>query len=162
MTPTRVPSLVLTALLAALAAWLLADGRLLPGVTYGDLPRVPVAAPLALVLLAVVELGMARVVRDRLRRRRDARGRPLGRALHPMQVARAAVLAKASSPAGALLLGAYAGLLVWLVPSSVTGERVVTAVAAGAALALVVAALVLERACRTPDEPRAQDLGSAA
>jgi hypothetical protein len=109
------------------------------------------------VLLAVVELGIAKVVRDRLARRLDARGRPRGRPLHPMQVARAAVLAKASSAGGAVLLGLYAGLLAWTLPRrdvlAASGQdAVVAAYSTVACLALVVAALVLERACRRPDD----------
>ena len=36
--------------------------------------------------------------------------------MHPLQVARAVALAKASSAAGALLLGLYAGLFAWTFP----------------------------------------------
>ena len=108
---------------------------------------------------------MDKVVSDRLAHRRDARGRPRGRPLHPMQVARAAVLAKASSTAGAVLLGAYGGLFAWTLPRRAqlaVAERdaVVAGLTALAALALVAAALVLERACRTPEDPDAGPLES--
>ncbi len=76
----------------------------------------PAYAPVTLVLLTVTELGMAKVVADRLAHRLDRQGRPRGRALHPMQVARAAVLAKASSVTGAVLLGGYGGLFAWTLP----------------------------------------------
>jgi hypothetical protein len=130
---------------------------------YGSVPELPVYAPVTLVLLAVTELGMAKVVADRLAHRRDRRGRPRGRPLHPTQVARAAVLAKASSTTGALLLGAYGGLFAWTLPRRAElalagSDAVVSGLTALAALALVVAALVLERACRTPDD---RDLESA-
>ena len=115
-------------------------------------------APVTLVLLAVFELGLAKVVADRLAHRRDDRGRPRGRPLHPMQIARAAVLAKASSTTGAVLLGAYGGLLAWTLPrraelAAAGDDALVAGLSALAALLLVVAALLLERACRTPDEP---------
>ena len=158
MTPTRPgPLLALVAGFAALL-YVLAD------TAYGSVPTLPVYAPVTLVLLAVTELGMAKVVTDRLAHRRDARGRPRGRAIHPMQVARAAVLAKASSVTGAVLLGAYGGLFAWTLPRRdelAVAERdaLVSGLTALAALALVVAALVLERACRTPDDP---DLGAPA
>ena len=106
---------------------------------------------MTLVLLAVFEAGLARSVRVRLR------GLPSGgRALHPLQVARAAVLAKASSAGGALLAGAYAGLLAHVLrlqAQQARDDAVVCAVSVGAALLLVVAALLLERACRTPGSP---------
>jgi hypothetical protein len=131
---------------------------------YGSVPQLPVYAPVTLVLLAVTELGMAKVVSDRLAHRLDRRGRPRGRPLHPMQVARAAVLAKASSTAGAVLLGAYAGLFAWTLPrraEQAFAERdaLISGLSALSALALVAAALVLERACRTPDD---RDLERAA
>ncbi len=151
MTPTRPgPLLALVAGFAVLF-YVLAD------TAYGSVPQLPVYAPVTLVLLAVTELGMAKVVADRLAHRRDRRGRPRGRPLHPLQVARAAVLAKASSTTGALLLGAYGGLFAWTLPrraelALAERDAIVSGVSALAALGLVVAALVLERACRTPED----------
>lgn len=156
MRPTRLRNLLLCALLGAGAGYLLAAAA------YGSLPPLPRYAPVTLVLLAAVELGMARVVSDRVRRR----ARPGARPLHPLQVARAVALAKASSPAGALLLGGYVGLLVWLLPGEADQARedaLICAGSAAAALLLVVAALLLERAGRTPDGPDAdRGLGSPA
>ena len=89
------------------------------------------------------------------------RGLPTGgRALHPLQVARAVVLARASSAGGAVLLGGYAGLLAHVLPlqaEQARADALVSAVSAGAALLLLAAALLLERACRTPT-----DVGSPA
>ena len=154
MRPTRVSTLAVLAAVFALLAYLLA------GVAYGELQVLPWFAPVSIVLLAVVEAGMAKVIRDRMAGRRGRDGRPRGRPLHPMQVARAAVLAKASSPTGAMLLGAYVGLLAYVLPDQerLRNDVVVSALSALACLALVVAALLLERACRTPSEP---DLESA-
>ena len=146
MRPTRVRGLLV---------WVLAGlvvGGVLVAAVYGDLPPLPRYAPVTLVLLAVVEVLMARVVRDRV----QGLARRGARALHPVQVARAAALAKASSPCGALLLGVYAGLALRLLPSEAAAARndlLVCGISALASLGLVVAALLLERACRTPDEP---------
>lgn len=148
MTPTRLPVLLACAVVAALAGYLLAE------VAYGALPPLPVYAPVTLVLLALAELGMAKVVRDRLRVPGRSPLPPRARPLHPLQVARAAALAKASSPAGALLLGAYAGLLAWTLPreaEQAASDALVAGLSALAALALVVCALLLEHSCRTPD-----------
>ena len=151
MRPTRWSVLGTCAAVAAVLGWLLAR------TAYGDLPPLPGYAPLTLALFAVAETAMAKVVHDRV----TGRARPGARPLHPVQVARAAALAKASSPAGALLLGGYLGLLAWLLPREAQQARddaVVCALSAAGALALVVAALLLERACRTPDDDR---LGAA-
>lgn len=118
---------------------------------YDDLPPLPVFAPVTLALLTIVELGMAKAISDRLHRR----ARPTARPLHPEQIARAAVLAKASSPTGALLTGVYAGLLVFLLRAqapAATADEPVAVASAVTALALVAAALVLERTCRLPDD----------
>jgi hypothetical protein len=150
--PTRPGPLLALVAAFAVVLYLWADRA------YGSVPTLPGYAPVTLVLLAVTELGMAKVVADRLAHRRDRRGRPRGRPLHPMQVARAAVLAKASSTAGAVLLGAYGGIFAWTLPRRAelaVAERdaLVSGVSALGALSLIVAALVLERVCRTPDDP---------
>ena len=146
MRPTRLPSLLLTCAVAAVAAYLLAR------LVYGVLPPLPAYAPLTLALLAVTELLMARVVRQRMSAPLPVRARPM----HPLQVARAAALAKASSPTGALLAGAYTGLLAHVLPLDAEQARddaLVAGLSAAAALALTGAALLLERACRTPPGP---------
>lgn len=68
------------------------------------------------------------------------------------------VLARASALVGALLLGGYAGhALSWVgAASAVADERLVRSLLAAAAGAAVLgAALLLERACRTGSGPRA-------
>lgn len=147
MTPTRPSTLLALIVGFAVLAYALAAGA------YGSLPVLPLLAPVTMVVLAVVEVGMARTVRDRI-----AGGpRAGGRQLHPLQVARAAVLARASSTGGAVLLGGYSGLLAWTLPRrddlmSTGRDALVAGLSALAALLLVAAALLLERACRTPDD----------
>jgi len=146
VTPTR------PATLLGVAAAFAVLGYLLVELAYGSLPALPLYAPVTIVLLAIVEAGMGRVVRDRL----AGRGRPRSRPLHPLQVARAAVLAKASSVTGAVLLGGYGGLLAWTLPRrdelALAGrDAAVAGVSVLACLGLVAAALLLERSCRTPD-----------
>ncbi|MCA1710787.1 MAG: DUF3180 domain-containing protein [Actinobacteria bacterium] len=143
MTPTRIPSLLVTVLLLGLGGYLLAE------LAYFDLPPLPAFAPVSLLLLTILELGMARVVHGKVH------GQTGGRPLHPLQVARAAVLAKASSLGGALLLGLYAGIFVWTFARKDTfatagDDARVAGLSALTALTLVVAALLLERACRAP------------
>lgn len=154
MTPTSSRTLLALVLGFGALAYLVA------ALAYGSLPVLPRYAPVSIVLLAVVEVAMAKVVRDRLAHRSDVRARPL----HPMQVARAAVLAKASSAGGAVLLGVYGGLLAWTLPrrellAASERDSVVAGFSAVACLGLVVAALALERACRRPDVPDSLESG---
>ncbi len=76
-------------------------------------------------------------------------------------VARSLVVAKASAWVGALALGWWVGVLVYLLPRRswlrVAGEDTAgAAVAAVSALALVIAALWLQHCCKSPGEPTDQ------
>jgi len=149
--------------LAAVAVLGAVVGYLLVATVYGRLPPLPRSAPVPLVLVGLFELGLARLVRDRV----HGGARPAGhRPLHPLQVARAAALAKASSPTAALLLGVYAGLGLGLLPKEADQARadlLTCGLSALAAVLLLVGALLLERACRTPDRSDDQPgLGSRA
>jgi hypothetical protein len=138
--------------LLALAVGAGVVGWALFATSYSSFVSLPTYAAATAGLLAVFELGLAKVVRDKLRGRR--RGRPM----HPLQVARAAALAKASSAGGALLTGLYGGFLAYLLPdagrnASKGDDAVVATVSAVVSLLLVGAALLLERVCRTPPQP---------
>ncbi len=148
--PTRPATLVVSALITAALAWL--------GISrfYGDLPNITWLAGLTLAGLAVVEGIAARNTRARVEQR------PRSGALNPLLVARFAVLAKASSLAGAIFAGAYGGVAAWALAErgrlNVADENLAPAVAGlVGALALVAAALLLERACRVPEPPDDQD-----
>jgi hypothetical protein len=147
MKPTRLPVLLGAVVVAALL------GYLLCATVYAGLPPLPAFAPAPILLVALVEAGLALIVRDRVHG-----ARPSGRPMHALQIARAAVLAKASSLGGALLFGLYGGFFVWTFVrrgelAAANADAKVAGLSAAAALALVVAALVLERFCRTPDNP---------
>jgi hypothetical protein len=143
MTPTTWRTLLPLALLAGVGGFVLADQA------YGSLVTLPGYAPVTALVIALFELGLAKVINDQLR------GRSRGKAMHPLQVARAVALAKASSAAGALLLGLYAGFFTWTFPrrdvlAVASHDALVSGLSAAAALLLLVAALVLERVCRAP------------
>jgi hypothetical protein len=145
--PTRVSLLFLVLLVCAAFGYLLAE------TSYSDLPPLPPLAPVSLGLLALVEGLMAAVVRGKVRGRR-----PSGRPMHPLQIARAAVLAKASSLGGAVVGGGYGGIFVWTFArrgevATYGDDARVSGLAALAAFVLIVTALLLERACRTPTPP---------
>lgn len=147
MKPTRVSVLLLVLLVAAAVGYVLSE------TSYSDLPPLPELAPVSLGLLALVEGLMAAVVRSKVRGRR-----PSGRPMHPIQIARAAVLAKASSLGGAVVGGVYGGIFVWTFArrgdvATYGDDARVSGLAALAAVVLVVMALLLERACRTPAPP---------
>lgn len=145
MTPTRWPGVVALVLVLGVVGWVVADQA------YGDLVALPVYAPVTAGLIALFELALARVVH------RKVRGVGPGRPMHPLQVARAAVLGKASSATGAMLLGFYGGFFVWVAGRSelkaAARDTWIAGWSALASLGLLVAALLLERACRTPRQP---------
>jgi hypothetical protein len=143
--PTRLPVLVVAAAVTAVLAWLLARAA------YPLLSPLPWLTGATPVLLAVAELITAVLLRARLR---GARGT---RPVHPIDVARIAALAKASSVGGAVLVGAYGGIALAAAAArarlAVAGDDLVAAVlGAASGLLLVVAALLLERVCRVPSD----------
>jgi len=148
MTPTRVRTLVIIAVVAAAASWLL----LRP--TYSVLPPLPWTGVPALLLLAAAEAWSGRSLRARLR----GHGKPV----HPIAVARMAALAKATSLAAALVGGLAAGLLLFVAgsldKSAYRADAYASAGTLVSAFVLVLAALYLENACRvpTPDDQASQ------
>ncbi len=147
MRPTRLRTLLLTAVLAGLVSFVVVSTR------YSSLPPLPYTAALSTFLLTVAEAFLAPSVRARLA------GRPGTRPILPLLVARAAALAKASSALGALLFGAWVGAAAYLLQNDeIAAARRDTPRAlagAAAALALVGVALWLESVCRVPRPPEA-------
>ncbi|MFI7603632.1 DUF3180 domain-containing protein [Micromonospora sp. NPDC049366] len=145
MGPTRVSTLVVAALAAAAVAWLLISTYY-----YSGIPRLPWLPVVTLAGLAVLEGYAAINTRGRIERR------PGRDPVNPLLVARFVVLAKASSLVGAIFAGFYAGLTGWLFVESTRAATEDRAPAGGgllASLALVAAALWLERSCRVPRRP---------
>jgi Protein of unknown function (DUF3180) len=120
--------------------------------TFADLPLLPVTAIPALAALALAETAVGRSIRGRITGRR-AGAKPVA----PIAVARLVALAKASSAGAAALGGLAAGYLTYLLGSldktvPARDARVAGATVA-AAVALIAAALYLERCCRAPKPP---------
>jgi hypothetical protein len=138
MTPTKARTLVLTALVCAVAMWLVLRQ------VYTSLPPLPWSGVPALALLAIAEAITGRNVRARL----AGRGTPIP----PIAVARMAALAKASSLAAALIGGLAAGFLVYVSASldkpAYRSDATVSAATLAAAALLAGAALYLEFGCR--------------
>jgi hypothetical protein len=149
MGPTRKRDLTAAVVGVAMATYLLL------GVLYRYFPPITVWTGLSLLGVAAAEAAWGVSVRARIR---DGEVGVGGGRLHPLAVARSVVVAKASAWVGALMLGSWIGVLVYLVPRR-TELRVAGAdtpgavVAAISALALVVSALWLQHCCKSPGEP---------
>jgi hypothetical protein len=143
--PTSIATLVVLALGTAAVAWVLVANY------YGDIPQIPWLPAFTLFALAAFEAVLARTTKARIDRR------PGAAPVDPLAVARYVVLAKASSPAGAIFTGLYGGVLVWLLARSELAHARLdvppTATGLVGALALAGAALWLERSCRVPKPP---------
>lgn len=123
---------------------------------FGDIPDFTWLGGITMAGLAVLEGIAAYDTRARIERR------PRAGALNPLLVARLAVLAKASSLAGAIFAGAYGGVAAWALSERdrlMAADRNLPPALAGlvGGLALVAAALLLERACRVPAQPDDED-----
>lgn len=120
----------------------------------GTLPSVPLAAPIVLAVIAVVLLATALSIRTRLRAQRERR--PGAKGVEPLMAARAVVFGQASALVVALVSGLYGGVGVFLLGSLDNPPRRDQAIYAGfavlAGIAVIAAALFLERVCKLPDD----------
>ncbi|MBT8225788.1 MAG: DUF3180 domain-containing protein [Dactylosporangium sp.] len=151
---TQPATLVVAVLAAAGCAWLGLDRF------YGSLPRLPWLPPLTLAGLAVVEGMVARQVKAWIDRK------PTAKPIEPLLIARYVVLAKASALVGAIFGGLYVGMTSWLLVQRavlVEADRDFPAAAAGTVGSgiLLVAAVVLERACRVPPSADHRNTGGS-
>lgn len=144
--PTSVATLVVAGLTTAALSWLVISRY------YSSVPDFPVLPAVTLLGLAALEFFAAFNTKARIDRKAGTEP------VDPLLVARFVVLAKASALAAALFLGMYAGSSIWLL--SEYGHNVHAAndlppalVGLVGAIALVTAALLLERACRVPPPP---------
>lgn len=145
MTFTRARDLLAAAAIAAVLV------NLLLRLSYGDLPTLPQPAGTTLLIFAIAEVALGNTLRARIQQR------PGSRPVQALTAAKAVVLAKASSLAGAITGGAWLGVLGYVLPlrselASAASDTVTAALGAVCAAALVAAALWLEHCCRTPDD----------
>jgi hypothetical protein len=135
---------------AGLVSW--AGARLWDSL--GSLPGVPLAAPIVLAVIAVVLGATALSLRARLRAQRDRE--PGAKGVDPLMAARALVFGHASALVAALIAGVYGGVGVFLLGSLDVPARRDQAVYAGfsvlAGIAVILAALFLERVCKLPED----------
>jgi hypothetical protein len=145
VTFTRARDLVAAAAIAAVLV------NLLLRLSYGDLPTLPQPAGTTLLVFAIAEVVLGNTLRARIQQR------PGARPVQALTAAKAVVLAKASSLAGAITGGAWLGVLGYVLPrrselASAASDTVTASLGAVCAAALVAAALWLEHCCRTPDD----------
>lgn len=147
MTATRPRDLVAAVIAAAILVHLLARFG------YSSIPPLPTLAGTTLLAFAAAEVVLGFSLRDRIRRH------PHTRPVQALPAAKAVALAKASSLAGSLVLGAWLGVLGYVVPRweefpAATSDTITASIGAVCAAALVAAALWLEYCCRTPEDPQ--------
>ncbi|MBB4890202.1 DUF3180 domain-containing protein [Streptomyces netropsis] len=151
MKQLRVSVLVGLFAVAGILSW--AGARLWDSV--GTLPRVPVAAPIVLAVIAVVLAATAFSLRARLRAQRERR--PGAKGVDPLLAARAVVFGQASALVAALVAGMYGGVGVFLLIDGLdVAVRRDQAIYAGASVlagaCVVAAAFFLERVCKLPED----------
>lgn len=146
--PTSISVLIVAGLASAALGWLLLS------FSYSSLPDLPWSPVIVLIVLAIAEALLAQNTSARIQRK------PGTMPVDPLAVARYVALAKASSLVGAISAGFSAGLVTWLTMEPTQAAHDDLPVAVGglvSALALVGAALWLERSCRIPERPDAKD-----
>ena len=145
MKPTKPVVLIALAVVIGAITWAVL------GFAYVSLPPMPWTAVPTLLLLALGEVFTGVNIRGRIQRKPDTKP------VEPLVVVRMAALGKASAHAAAVLVGVFGGFVGYLGSSldKVTPRRdfFVSTGTFLAALALVVAALFLEYACRVPKRP---------
>jgi hypothetical protein len=142
---TRPRDLAVAGLLAAIVLYLVMQ------TAYGSLPPLPTLAGVTLVVVAIVDVVLGFSLRSRIR----------GKGTRPVEAltaARAVALAKASSMLGAIMLGAWLGVLVYVLPKrsdivAAANDTTSSVIGLFCAAALIGAGLWLEHCLRTPDEP---------
>ncbi|MFF8097760.1 DUF3180 domain-containing protein [Streptomyces sp. NPDC016675] len=144
---------------AAVLSW--AGARLWD--SFGSLPSVPLAAPVVLALIAVILLATALSLRARLKAQRERV--PDAKGVDPMMAARSVVFGQASALVAALVSGMYCGTGVFLLEYLDVPARRDQAFYAGfsvlAGIAVIAAALFLERVCKLPEDDDEDHPGAA-
>lgn len=169
MKPTKPLALISTLVVAIIVAY--AVFRIWDHAAPGGVPSVPISAPITLGVLAAAVFGVALGLRARLNAFREARRRiesgaprkPQDRPVKPvdpLQAARALVLAKASGLVGAVFGGIYGGYALFVLGrleiAAYHSQVLPSWLAFGAGVALLAAALFLERILKVPPDQHAE------
>ncbi|MER5748996.1 DUF3180 domain-containing protein [Streptomyces sp. NPDC002088] len=159
MRELRIRVLASVFVVAGVLSW--AGARLWSAV--GTLPSVPLAAPIVLAVIAVILLATALSIRARLKAQRERR--PDAKGVDPLMAARAVVFGQASALVAALVAGMYGGTGAFLLESLDIPARRDQAIYAGfsvlAGIAVIAAAIFLERVCKLPEDDENNHTGAA-
>ena len=144
LTPRR--ALAVAAMFGGLAGWLI----VITANAFDVIPpSVPWTAPAGLVLVAALVGGLAYSTHQRIQVRHER--------IDPQRAVAFLVLGKASALAGAVVGGGYLAYgLMFITRLDAAGPRdrvIRSALAVLAGLALMIAGLLLERACKVPGDP---------
>ncbi|MFJ1730984.1 DUF3180 domain-containing protein [Streptomyces sp. NPDC088254] len=160
MRELRIRTLVGVFLIAGVLSW--AGARLWNSL--GTLPSVPLAAPIALAVIAAILLATALSLRARLKAQRERR--PEAKGVDPLMAARAVVFGHASALVAALVAGMYGGTGVFLLESldmpARRDQAVYAAFSVVAGIAVIAAAIFLERVCKLPEDDDDNNTGAAS
>lgn len=146
--------------LLAVAGVALVLGYLLTRLSYQRLPPLPRFAGVPAALLGIGEAVAGYGLRSRIRQRGgSASGAVPAKPVAPLTAARAVMTAKATSLAGAALIGLWAGLLVYVVPSwsllaAAREDGITGIIGVVGAVIMTAGGLFLEYCCRVPDADR--------
>lgn len=150
LTPFR--ALVVAAVFGGLAGWLIV---VVANAVDAVPPRIPWSAPIGLAVFAALVGVLAYSTYQRIQVRRER--------MEPQRAVAFLVLGKASALAGALVAGGYFGfalLFLTRLDAAAPRDRVIhSAVAIVAGVALCIAGLRLERACKVPGSDDEDDAG---
>ncbi|MFE5029366.1 DUF3180 domain-containing protein [Streptomyces sp. NPDC056656] len=159
MKQLRIRTLAGLFLVAGVLSW--AGARLWDSI--GTLPRVPLAAPIVLAVIAVILLATALSIRARLRAQRERS--PGAKGVDPLMAARALVFGQASALVAALVAGMYGGMGAFLLEHLDVPARRDQAIYSGfsvlTGIAVIAAALFLERVCKLPEDDDEDRSGAA-
>ena len=150
MKPTKLRALILFAIPAAIAGFLLASLLVSRG---QQVPVSPNNLLITLAAIATVLLGLAIPIWRYRTSLKEPNKRP--KRVDPFYAVRVLLLAKASSIAGSLFAGWHVGVVLYQLSGQVVVEVLVLANTLGvfASFALIIASLVTEQICRLPEDP---------
>lgn len=143
---TRARDLVIAGIVAAIIV------NLFLRLDYDAIPPLPTLAGATFAVIAVIETWFAFSIRARINRK------PGTTPIRALTAVRAVALAKASSLIGAVMVGAWLGVLVYVLLLTVQlsvagGDTRASIIGLVSAAGLIAAGLWLEHCCRTPEDP---------
>ena len=143
---TRARDLVIAGIVAAIVV------NLFLRLDYDSVPPLPALAGATFAVIAVIETWFAFSIRARINRK------PGTAPIRALTAVRAVALAKASSLIGAVMVGAWLGVLVYVLLLTDTlsvagGDTRASIIGLVSAAGLLAAGLWLEHCCRTPEDP---------